>query len=78
MKPHIFDALKRFEERLQGVLPGASFRLTDPSDGNDLGLEVILPRAPITREERLKIAEIAADIEEEFEVYIGTVAKPQA
>lgn len=78
MKPKLYEALKHFEERLQGMFPGASFRLADPSGGNDIDVELILPVAHITREERMRIAELAAEIEEEFDVYIGTVAKPQA
>jgi hypothetical protein len=78
MKPKLYEALKTFEERIQTAFPGASFSLTDPFGGNDIGVELILPVTHITREERMKIAELAADIEEEFEVYIGTMVKPQS
>jgi hypothetical protein len=75
VKPKFYEALKIFEERLQTSFPGASFNLTDPFGGNDIGVELILPVTQITREERMKIAELAAEIEEEFDVYIGTVTK---
>jgi hypothetical protein len=78
MKSEVYEALKIFEKRVQAAFPGASFRLTDPYGGNDIGVELILPVAHITREERMKIAELAAEIEEEFDVYIGTVVKTEA
>jgi hypothetical protein len=43
--------------------PGAGFSLSDPFGGNDVGVELILPVRQITREERMKIAELAAQIE---------------
>jgi hypothetical protein len=58
--------------------PGAGFSLSDPFGGNDVGVELILPVRQITREERMKIAELAAEIEEEFDVSIGTVVKALA
>jgi hypothetical protein len=78
MKPKVYEALKTFEKRIQAAYPGATFCLTGPFGGNDTAVELILPVADITREERMKIAELAAEIEEEFDVYIGTVAKPKA
>ena len=78
MKPNIYEALKTFEKRIQAAFPGTAFCLTDPFGGNDIAVKLILPVADITREERMKIAELAAEIEEEFDVYIGTVAKPKA
>ncbi len=78
MKPKLYDALKTFEERIQTAFPGASFSLVDPFGGNDIGVELILPVRRITREERMKIAELATDIEGEFDVYIGTMVRPQA
>jgi hypothetical protein len=63
-----FLALKTFEERVQITFPEASFSLTDPFGGDEIGIELILPVTSITREERMKIAELAAEIEEEFEV----------
>jgi hypothetical protein len=78
VKPKFYEALKTFEERVQTAFPGAGFSLTDPFGGNDIGVELILPVTHITREERMKIAELAAEIEEEFDVYIGTVVKALA
>jgi hypothetical protein len=78
LKSEVYEALKTFEERVQAAFPGGSFRLTDQTGGNDIGVELILPIARITREERMKIAELAAEIEEEFDVYIGTVVKTEA
>jgi hypothetical protein len=49
-----------------------------PLGGNDVGVELILPVTQITREERMKIAELAAEIEEAFDVYIGTIVKALA
>jgi hypothetical protein len=40
-------------------------------------MKLYLSVAHIGREERLRIAELAARIEEEFDAYIGTVAKSQ-
>jgi hypothetical protein len=78
MKPKLYEALKTFEERMQTAFPEASFSLTDPFGGNDSGVELILPVTHITRAERMKIAELAAEIEEEFEVYIGTMLEPRS
>jgi hypothetical protein len=78
MKSEVYEALKIFEKHVQAAFPGASICLTDPFGGNDIGVELILPVARITREERMKIAELAAEIEEEFNVYIGTIVKPGA
>ena len=78
MKSKVYEALKMFEKRIQAAFPGTAFCLTDPFGGNDIGVELTLPVADISREERMKIAELAAEIEEEFDVYIGTVAKPKA
>jgi hypothetical protein len=78
MKPKVYEALKMFEKRIQAAFPGTMFCLTGPFGGNDIGVELILPVANVTREERMKIAELAAQLEEEFDVYIGTVAKPKA
>jgi len=66
------------EERIQTAFPGVGFSLTDPFGGNDIRVELILPVTHFTREERMKIAELAAEIEEEFDVYIGTVVKAPA
>ncbi len=78
MKPEVYEALKTFEKRLQAAFPGATVHLTDPFGGHDIGVELFLPVTQITRKERMKIAELAAEVEEEFGVYMGTVAKPQA
>jgi N-acetylglucosamine kinase-like BadF-type ATPase len=78
MKPKLYEALKTFEERIQTTFPGASFHLTDPFGGYDIGVELTLPVTHMTREDRRKISELAAEIEEEFDVYIGTVVKALA
>jgi hypothetical protein len=78
MKPKLYEALKTLEEHIQTAFPGTSFSLTDPFGGNDIGVELILPVTQITRAERMKIAELAAEIEEEFAVYIGTMLEPHS
>ena len=78
VKPKLYEALKTFEERIETTFPGASFSLTDPFGGNDIGVELTLPVTRITREDRMKISELAAEIEEEFDVYVGTVVKALA
>lgn len=77
MKPEVYEALKVFEKRVQAAFPGATLHLSDAFGGYDIGVELILPVAHITREDRMKLAELAAEIEEEFDVYIGTMAEPQ-
>jgi len=76
MKLEVYEALKTFEERVHATFPGAGFALIDPFGGNDIGVELRLPVARITRKDRMKVAELAAEIEEEFDVYIGTVTRP--
>lgn len=76
MKPAIYEALKTFEERVHAIFPGADFALIDPFGGNDIGVELHLPVGHITRQDRMKVAELTAGIEEEFDVYIGTVTSP--
>jgi hypothetical protein len=78
MKSKVYDAVKMFEQRIQAAFPGATLRLTDAFGGHDIGVELLLPVAHIAREERMKIAELAAEIEDECDVYLGTMAKPQA
>lgn len=76
MKPKVYEALKTFERRIQATFPGATLQVTDAYGGHDVGVELLLPMAHISREVRMKIAELAAEIEGEFDVYIGTLAKP--
>lgn len=78
MKPEVYEALKIFEKRIQEAFPGAYFTLVEPVRGNDIGVELMLPVSHITRKERIKVAELAAEIEEECDVYIGTEIKPGA
>jgi hypothetical protein len=54
----------------------AVFPIMSNFGGNDIGVELRLPVAHITRKDRMKVAELAAEIEEEFDVYIGTVTRP--
>lgn len=75
MKPKLYEAIKAFEEHIQTYFPGTCMTLIDPFGGNDIGVELTLPVARITREERIKVSELAAEIEEEFDVYVGTVLK---
>ena len=76
MKPKLYEAVKMFEQRMQAAFPGATLQVMDAYGGHDVGVELLLPMASIPREARMKIAELAAEIEEEFDVYIGTRAKP--
>ncbi len=78
MKAALFEALKQFDERLHTAFPGAMFRLIDPFEGHDVAVEVTLPVQEITWHERLQLAEIAAALEEEYDVYIGLLTKAAA
>lgn len=78
MKETVYQALKEFEQRLQAALPGATFRLIDPFEGHDVAVEVSLPGSIVTWEERMKLAEVAADLEEKYDVYIGILTHPEA
>lgn len=76
MKPKVYKALKEFEARLLQVSSGATFQLIDPFEGNDASVEVILPVEEVTLEERMKLSDIAAEIEEKYDVYLGIMIKP--
>ena len=78
MKETVYQALKEFEQRLQETLPGATFHLIDPFEGHDVAVEVSLPGSIVTWEERMKLAEVAADLEEKYDVYIGILTHPEA
>jgi len=78
MKEVISQAFKEFEQRLQEAIPGATFRLIDPFEGHDVAVEVSLPGLVVTVEERMKLAEVAADLEEKYDVYVGILTHPQA
>jgi len=78
MKSALYEALKKFEERLHTAFPGAIFRLIDPFEGYDVAVEVTLPMRAVTWCERMKLAEIAALLEEEYDVYIGLLTKTAA
>ena len=78
MKSALYEALKKFEERLHTAFPGAMFRRIDPFGGHDVAVEVTLPMQAVTWCERMKLAEIAASLEEEYDVYIGLLTKPAA
>jgi hypothetical protein len=78
MKAAVYPALKEFEQSLQEALPGATFRLIDPFEGHDVAIEITLPGTIVTWEERMKLAEIAADLEEKYDVYIGVLTQPAA
>lgn len=78
MKETVYQALKEFEQQLQAALPGATFRLIDPFEGHDVAVEVSLPGSIVTWEERMKLAEVAADLEEKYDVYIGILTHPEA
>jgi hypothetical protein len=54
------------------------FRLIDPFEGHDVAVEVTLPVQEITWHERMQLAEIAAALEEEYDVYIGLLTKAAA
>ena len=75
MKPSLYEALKTFDERLHAAFPGATFRLMDPFDGNDVGVEVTLPVQEFTMREQRQLSDIAAALEEEYDVYIGLLTK---
>jgi len=76
MKSRIYEALKEFEARLSQRLPGSTFRLIEPFEGNDIGVEIVLPVERVSFEERKKLSDIAAEIEEEYDIYFGMVIKP--
>jgi len=78
MKETVYQALKEFEQRLQETLPEATFRFIDPFEGHDVAVEVSLPGSIVTWEERMKLAEVAADLEERYDVYIGILTHPEA
>jgi hypothetical protein len=78
MKETVYHALKEFEQRLQEKLPGATFRFIDSFEGHDVAVEVSFPGSIVTWEERMKLAEIAADLEEKYDVYIGILTHPEA
>ena len=78
MKATVYQALKEFELRLQETLPGATFRLIDPFEGHDVAVEISLPGTVVTWEERMKLAEVAADLEEKYDVYTGILTRPEA
>jgi hypothetical protein len=78
MKPGVYQALKEFEERLLAAFPEATFELIDPFGGNDVAVEIFLHVEAYTYEERVKLSEIGADIEEKYDVYIGTLTHAQA
>jgi hypothetical protein len=78
MKAALYEALKQFDERLHAAFPEAMFRLIDPFEGHDVAVEVTLPVREITWHERMQRAEIAAALEEEYDVYIGLLTKTTA
>ncbi|MGH7963956.1 MAG: hypothetical protein ACRERD_19395 [Candidatus Binatia bacterium] len=78
MKEAVYQALKEFEQRLHETLPAATFRFIDSFEGHDVAVEVFLPGTIVTREARMKLAEVAADMEEKYEVYIGILTHPEA
>ena len=78
MKSALYEALKKFEERLHTAFPGAMFRLIEPFEGHDVAVEVTLPMQEVTWCERMQLAEITASLEEEYDVYIGLLTKTAA
>jgi hypothetical protein len=54
------------------------FQLIDPFEGHDVAVEVALPMQEVTWCERMQLAEIAASLEEEYDVYIGLLTKTAA
>ena len=78
MKAALYEALKQFDARLHTAFPGAMFRRIDPFEGHDVAVEVTLPVQEITWYERMQLAEIAAALEEEYDVYIGLQTKTAA
>ena len=48
MQSALFEALKKFDERLHTAFPGAMFRLIDPFEEYDVAIEVTLPVQEIT------------------------------
>jgi hypothetical protein len=78
MKPATYEALKIFDTQLHSAFPEATFRLIDPFEGYDMAVEVTLPVDKITWHDRMQLAEITAALEEEYDVYIGLLAKTAA
>ena len=77
MKTKLYEALKEFENRLRKTFKNSSFQLIEPFEGNDVGVFVTLP-SQITNEERKKLSDIAASIEEEYDVYLGILTRKAA
>ena len=78
MKETAYQTLKEFEQRLKETLPGATFHFIDTFEGHDVAVEVSLPGAIVTWEERMKLAEVAANLEEKYDVYIGILTHSEA
>ncbi len=74
----IYEALKEFEKRFRENFPAYSFQLIDPFEGHDVGLQITIPDEKIEWEERRKLSDIAADIEEKYDVYIGFLTRVAA
>ena len=66
MKPEIYPALKKFEEKLHREFPEAAFDVEEPFEDEDLSLEIYLhKRGPKVSK---KIAGFLVDLEEDYGV----------
>ena len=78
MKQEVYEALKEFENRFKKNFPDYNFQLVDPFEGHDVGIEITVPNERIEWKERRKLSDIAADIEEKYDVYIGFLTRVAA
>lgn len=78
MKQEVYEALKEFENRFKENFPDYSFQLIDPFEGHDVGIQINVPNKNVRWEKMRKLSNIAADIEEKYDVYIGLLTRVAA
>ncbi|MBM3241784.1 hypothetical protein FJZ31_36395 [Candidatus Poribacteria bacterium] len=78
MKQEVYEALKEFENRFKENFPDYSFQLIDPFEGHDVGIQINVPNKNVRWEKMRKLSDIAADIEEKYDVYIGFLTRVAA
>jgi len=78
LKQEVYEALKEFENRFKENFPDYSFQLIDPFEGHDVGIQINVPNKNVRWEKMRKLSDIAADIEEKYDVYIGFLTRVAA
>lgn len=78
LRQEVYEALKEFENRFKENFPDYSFQLIDPFEGHDVGIQIIVPNKNVRWEKMRKLSDIAADIEEKYDVYIGLLTRVAA